>query len=92
MLPISLNLEGLMSTQCCFGSRPLYTINNVCPALPGRTLDVLKFFWKLEQLLVFFLCLLCGQTLCCWNDYSYPGNMLIIYIFNDLKKPLHTTF
>lgn len=37
--------------------------NNVRPSLPGRALDVLKLFRKLEQLLVFFLCLLCGHTL-----------------------------
>lgn len=30
--------------------------------LPGCTLDVLKLLWKLEQLLVLFLCLLCEET------------------------------
>lgn len=35
---------------------------NVRNSLPGCTLDILKFLCKLEQLLIFFLCLLCGET------------------------------
>ena len=31
-------------------------------SLPGCTLHIMKFLWKLEQLLVFFLRLLCGET------------------------------
>lgn len=54
-----------------------YIINNLRRTLPGCTLDVLKFFRKLEQLLIFFLCLLCGQTRCCWNGYSHPAHVRV---------------
>lgn len=54
-----------------------YISNNLCRTLPGCTLDVLKLFRKLEQLLIFFLCLLCGQTRCCWNGYSHPANVRV---------------
>lgn len=43
--------------------------------LPGCTLDILKSLWKLEQLLVFFLCLLCGET----HYTIYHPHFLVLY-------------
>lgn len=66
-----------MPAWCFICSRPLASLIICARTLPGCTLDVLKFFRKLEQLLIFFLRLLCGQTLCCWNGYSHPANVRV---------------